>query len=402
MGDFRFKLSEAARLSVMAVAGLVCLVAGDAVDAQAPGAAPVAKTMLVEPPAPLLPAKLGKLTRVAEGDSGDGIGKLDAAGLSAQDKAVVTEDGLKRFARSEYADGAQRGTVTVYRFMDASGAISAFDYFRKPGTAYLDRRLVDQVAADGTGSGVVFRSGVNIVRESFNLHGDHVDALSKELIEHLPKVGGTAAMAPLLPTLLLAKWLDADSVRYALGPVGYAAMGGVLPADVVGFDKSAETVTARSKTGGVLTLVLYPTPQIAGDYGRAIEVVMNQQVAAGNSAGTVKLRREGPLVAMTSGSWSVVDAQKMVDGIHLVNELTFDKPMPLEFHAEVKKTYSLLVSIAIFCGIAGLAALVLGLFFGGGRALIRVMQGKPAASEPEFLRIDLRGSLGKRLGGPDS
>jgi hypothetical protein len=44
--------------------------------------------------------------------------------------------------------------------------------------------------------------------------------------------------------------------------------------------------------------------------------------------------------------------------------------------------------------------LVLGLFFGGGRALIRVLQGKPAASEPEFLRIDLRGALGKRLRGP--
>ncbi len=35
--------------------------------------------------------------------------------------------------------------------------------------------------------------------------------------------------------------------------------------------------------------------------------------------------------------------------------------------------------------------MVLGLFFGGGRAAIRVLQGKPAATEPECLRIDLRG-----------
>ena len=34
---------------------------------------------------------------------------------------------------------------------------------------------------------------------------------------------------------------------------------------------------------------------------------------------------------------------------------------------------------------------VLALFFGGARAAIRVMQGKPAATEPEFLRIDLSG-----------
>jgi hypothetical protein len=37
-----------------------------------------------------------------------------------------------------------------------------------------------------------------------------------------------------------------------------------------------------------------------------------------------------------------------------------------------------------------IAAVVLGLFFGGGRAMIRVLQGKPAATEPEFLHIDLR------------
>ena len=35
---------------------------------------------------------------------------------------------------------------------------------------------------------------------------------------------------------------------------------------------------------------------------------------------------------------------------------------------------------------------MLALFFGGARAAIRVMQGKPAATEPEFLRIDLSGS----------
>jgi hypothetical protein len=89
-----------------------------------------------------------------------------------------------------------------------------------------------------------------------------------------------------------------------------------------------------------------------------------------------------------------------VEGVHLHSEVSFDKPMPLEFHAEVKKTYSLLQSIAIFCGFSAVAMVVLGLFLGGGRAAIRVLQGKPAASEPEFLHIDLSGSPGKRFGDP--
>ena len=370
----------------------MCGSAGGGLYAQAP----VAKTMLMEPPAPLLPATLGKLKRVAEGDSGDGLGQVDAA-----DAPVLKEDGLRRFARSEYgpeavhgaAQGTRQGAVTVYKFVDASGAISAFDYFRKPGMR--PEKLGDDAASNG--DELLLRSGVNVVRENFKLGHEAVIALTKELIVGLPKVGGTAALAPLLPTLLPAKGLDTDSVKYALGPEGYRAMGGVLPAQAVGFDKSAEAVTAKYKSGGVLTVLLYPTPQIAGDHGRLVEAQMKQGEA---SAGTVKIRREGPLVVLTTGSWTAGDAQKMVDGIHLRSEVSFDKPMPLEFHTEVQKTYSLLTSIAVFCGMGALAAVVLGLFLGGGRAAIRVMQGKPAASEPEFLRIDLRGSVGKRLRGP--
>jgi len=85
----------------------------------------------------------------------------------------------------------------------------------------------------------------------------------------------------------------------------------------------------------------------------------------------------------------------MVEGIHLHEVLSWNKPMPLEFHAEVQKTYSLLFSIAVFCGVGALAAIILGLFLGGGRAAIRVMQGKPAATEPEFLRIDLSGTAAR-------
>ncbi len=172
------------------------------------------------------------------------------------------------------------------------------------------------------------------------------------------------------------------------GPVGYQATGGVLPAGIVGFDKAAETITAKYAGRGTLTLLLYPTPQIAGDHGRQIEAEMNREGAA---AGTVKLRREGPLVLLTTGAWTPAEAKAMVEGIHLGEQVTFDKKMPLEFHAEVQKTYSLLTSIMVFCGVGVLAAVILGLFLGGGRAAIRVLQGKPAASEPEFLRIDLRG-----------
>jgi hypothetical protein len=213
----------------------------------------------------------------------------------------------------------------------------------------------------------------------------------------LPKVGGTKGLPPLLPTYLPAKGLERDSVKYALGPVGYQAIGGVLPVEIIGFDKAAEVATAKYEGKGTLTLLLYPTPQIAAEHGRQIVAEMTRQ---GPQAGTVMLRREGPLVSLTSGAWSGPDAKAIVENIHLRNQLTWNKPMPLEFHSEVRKTVSLLSSILIFCGLGAVAAVVIALFLGGARAAIRVMQGKPAATEPEFLRIDLSGRPARIQTGP--
>jgi hypothetical protein len=380
------------RLTICAVAVGLCVAsgAGLAAQAQGQGAGQTAKTMLMEPPTPLLPATLGKLHRAAEGDVGDGLGAVDAA-----DAAAMTEDGLRRFARSEYVDGPRQGTVTVYKFMDASGAVAAYDTFRRPGMR--PEKVGDDAVSNG--DELLMRSGANVVVGHFRLEHEAMIALTRELIGGLPKVGGAAGIAPMLPELAPVKEIDAESVRYALGPRGYTEMGGVLPARTVGFDKSAEVVTARTKDGGVLTLLLYPTPQIAGEHERAIEALRRQPGTV--LTGTVKIRREGPLLMLTTGAWTADEAEKMVGGIHLRSEVTWDKSAPLDFATEVHKTFSLLENIAIFCAISALAMLVLGLFLGYGRALVRVMQGKPAASEPEFLRIDLSGAVGKRLRDPE-
>jgi hypothetical protein len=226
------------------------------------------------------------------------------------------------------------------------------------------------------------------VVSNLKLYPDAAAALLKTVQVGLPKVGGTKGLPPLLPTYLPAQALQRETVKYALGPVGYQAIGGGLPVEIIGFDKAAEVVTAKYEGKGTLTLLLYPTPQIAGDHGRQIEAAVKQE---GAPAGTVVMRREGPLVSMTSGAWKLAEAKEMVENIHLRNEVTWNKPMPPEFHSEVRKTVSLLTSILLFCGLGALAAVVIALFLGGARAAIRVMQGKPAATEPEFLRIDLSG-----------
>ena len=375
--------------------------------AQAPG---TPQTVLTMPPTPLLPqhasslaitspatetpaAQLGSVTFAGPGcvPGGTGACPFDAA-------AILKEDGLIRAASGHYADAVGGAAVEAFamEFGDATGAYSAYTFYRSLARSQRitsgDARL-GKVAGETTlvADGAVLWAGTAVLRVNGRISAAQLDALKFAL----PKVGGRRGLAPLLPTYLPIKGAEAATARYALGPLGYKAMNGVLPADMLSWDKSAETLTSdyaadASANGGkgVLTLLLYPTPQIAGDRGRAIEKIMTEGGPA--RFGTVKLRRIGPLLGLTSGGFTPEHAEALVHTLHLTQDLTYDKPMPLEFHTEVRKTATLLQEIAIFCGLGILASVVIGAFLGGARAGIRVLRGKPAASEPEFLSINLR------------
>lgn len=356
-----------------------------------------ARSILTEPRTPLLPQSFSNWQLQQTASSC--LGCFHPEGQVAD---VLKEDGLDRAEKLTYRREKGSGTldITAFQFGDATGAVSAFTYLRKPGsrTVVAGSRKIGSEMAESGGDELIFRSGVTVVIADAGAAGPSAAADLHRLETMLPKVSGPRGVSPLLPTLLPAKGLEIDTVRYALGPIGYSAMGGILPGNVVGFDKSAEVIMAKYEGRGTLTLLLYPTPQIAGNHGRAIAAELNRQ---GASVGTVKLRREGPLLAMTTGAWSAAAAQQMVEGIHLHDELTWNKTPPPEFRTELRKTVSLLTSILILSGLLALAAIVLGLFFGFGRAAIRVLQGKPAATEPEFLRIDLSGQAEKiHLDGP--
>jgi hypothetical protein len=354
----------------------------------APPAKPSAT--VVEPPAPLLP-----INNYLVADDAKAAVPAD----KPETAAILAEDGLKRTETRAtmvpVATGmARSGWVRAYQFVDATGAYAAYTYFRQGGHPL--HRAFKGASLDSLPDGeLVFLSGVSVVRAKIAQYPDSMDGLLASIEAGLPKVSGPRSQPPLLPTLFPKKDLDTVRLRYALGPVGYRAMsgqgGGQLPPEILGWDKSVEIAMGNyyGRAGtGTLTLLMYPTPQIAGERGRAIEQAINHLGPA--AFGTVKLRRLGPLVEMTSGSFTPQQAAELVGAVRLDQEVTLDKQIQPSFHAEIRKTYTLMQSIALFCGIGALAAIVLGVFLGGGRAAYRVMRGKSAASEPEFLSIDLR------------
>ena len=347
---------------VGAVSLVGCLAWGGGVRAQT-------ATTMVEVPVPLLPQSVAGVSR-----SGDVVAGVDPAQVDAANAQVLHEDGLQRFARAAYG----RTQVEALQFNDATGAYSAFTLYLKNGVAGPKLDDVAQDSAIVDGRTIVLAHTVVLIAEK-----GADDSIVAHLVAGLPKVNGPRNQPPLLPALLPAKGIVLHSPRYAVGPASYAAMGGTLPVAQLGWEKSAEAVTAQyvDKRGKeTLTLLLYPTPQIAGDHARLIEAEV------GSAA---KVRREGELVIVAAGTFSADDTVNMEENIHMRSQVTFDKTMPLDFPTEIHKTYSLLLSITVFCGVGALAAVLLGVFLGGGRALVRKMQGKDAATDAEFLSLHL-------------
>jgi hypothetical protein len=333
------------------------------------------------PAAPLLPQRFGAWQIEGQATVGSDVSQVDPAHATE-----LREDGFNRSSTATYKHGGAALEVKALQFIDATGASAALSLYRSSHAGLRSLPAGEKLGTEAsTGGGeVLFRTGNTLViADGAGVQPEELQALAITL----PKISGPKGMSPLLPILLPAKGLAPESVRYALGPESYKTSGGALAPEILGFDKSAEAVTASYAGHGreTLTLLLYPTPQIAGDHGRAVESWVN----AHKDLGMVKLRREGPLVLMAAGSFPGDEAQRMIENIHLRSEVTWEKKMAPEFHTEVRKTYSLLMSITILSGILMAAALLLGLFLGGGRAAFRVMRGKPAASEPEFLGLGL-------------
>jgi hypothetical protein len=357
-------------------------IVGAAVWVAAVGFAAGAQTSitLTEPPAPLLPQGFGgwKMATAA------GASPAGAISLSSVSKAALEECGPERSQVADYQRDGRALHIEAIQFGDRTGAFSAFTLVEQPGM----QEGHDLGADDAVGTNdVLFTVGSTVVMVSGATIGDA--AALKPLVQLMPKISGNKAVSPLLPSLLPTTGLVNGSLKYALGASTYAAEGGVLPANSLGWDKSAEAVTAHyaDKRGQeTLTLLLYPTPQIAGNYAKAIQSAVPQM---GPQFASAKVRREAELVILAEGSFSPDQTQKMVENVNLRQQVSFDKDMGGKGRSQAAQTYSLLANITILSVALMAAAVLLGLFLGGGRALLRVMRGKSAAVEPEFLSLHL-------------
>jgi hypothetical protein len=174
----------------------------------------------------------------------------------------------------------------------------------------------------------------------------------------------------------------------------------VLPPGLVGFELDAETVTAHySLTSGpaTLTLIDYPTPQLAEAQEKKIRAYLKAgsgaqpafpKPLADSDQASLEVMHSGPIVALVSGDAIPDESHKLLSQVHYSAELT---QMTQGKDSEIVKTSQFLLGVAMLVIVGCSAAVLLGFFLGGGRALYRVARGRPASSvyEAEFIRLHL-------------
>jgi hypothetical protein len=299
--------------------------------------------------------------------------------------AVLQEDGLTQFATGTYAKpGGQTLVVRAFRFTDATGAYSAFTVYRQPAMHPADSLKLQNAATEA--NHFLLWRGATVVDCTFTKGDAAPDAL-QALAAALPPTGGTAGIPPPLPTYLPPDAVP-GSEHYSIGPASYAASGNPVPAEVIDFSRDAEVVsgTYRAPGGnGQLTLVMYPTPQMAVNRERALTAM------AATLGPGFEEKRFGAMLAYTTGPLSKPEADKLFAGIRYKTEVIVDHPEG--YVSEVAKAAKLLLGIGYLTGILGVAAVILAIFLGAGRVLVRRLRGKPLSSmnDDDFISLKIDG-----------
>ena len=321
----------------------------------------------------------------------------DPSQADSANATALKEYGFTTGLETSYKREADTVTLRALRFEDASGAYGAYSFYRQNG--WPKETIGTGAASDN--NRVLFWQGNTVVDATFS----HVGPLSagelREIARQLPVPVGNEALPPPILADLPQHSLDPQTTHYALGATGYVGAGGVLPPSLVVFDKGAEAVTGTySLFSGpaTLTIIDYPTPQIAQVQENAIRSYLKAgsqaqppwpKPLADSDVASLEVRHSGPLVIVVSGNAFPDDSHRLLESVHYSADL-IAIPQPVE--SEVQKTGQMLLGIAVICLIGAGASVFLGGLFGGGRAFIRVVRGKPASSlyDEEFIHLDLR------------
>jgi hypothetical protein len=292
------------------------------------------------------------------------------------DAAILKEYGFTDLETGTYTRGGRTMQIKAARFNDATGAFGAFTYYVQP------QMQVEKIGDSGVSSNsrILFFKG-NVLMD---VSVEHLSAMSgadlRALAEALPRPKNEIGKLPTLTANLPAQSLERNTSRYIIGPEALARLGVPIPAQLIDFSKSPEVAMGKYRTSqseATVTLVSYPTPQIARER-------MDAMQSATLSGGPFYFRRSGPYVVAVNGNVPGDEAQSLLASVNYDADVTLlqpTKPRPQEDRA------GFIFALVMLCVIAVLAALVFGFVFGGIRILANRLFPNRFFSRPESVEI---------------
>jgi hypothetical protein len=312
--------------------------------------------------------------------------------MKAQNDAFI-EAGLTDCMKRTYSDGRNEISVVLGEFRDPSGAYEAYTAALHPG---MKPSSLGSLSAIGK-SQLLAQIG-NLVMSLYdprNISDPDLRSLVVLLREHADKT-------PLPPvrTYLPESGLVDGTQRYALGPIGFqnamAALQQTAVASLpgqVGFASGAEAMLAQYRAGkeeAVLLLLDYPTPQLAEQHLRHLELALPQSAL---EAGT-PIERKGSLLAIVLSPSSEKYAKSLRNAVNYETQVTWNEPSAT---ATDPPWTSVIAQIFIGTGVFMVAAVVLGIAFGGLRVVTKIFFPGKVFDRPERMEILQLGLSGKRI-----
>ena len=358
--------------------------------------------LAANPPAnqapPLLPNQFG-------GWQIEGAPRLsaDPSAADSTNARILKEYRFSDLASATYTrEDGRTLKIRAARFADASGAFGAYTFYLQP--AMTKEQIGDQAAS--LGDRVLFYRGHVLVDAQFSKETPMSGAELRELAGTLPRPGGNTGNLPSFIQFLPRRGYVANTQKYVMGPLALSAIAPPVTAEQVDFDSSSEVSVANYSTSSgeaTLTLISYPTPQLAAEHLRRIDAAHQvAQAQAGTSSvggsGTFFDKRTGPIIAIATGGISDSDAKSLLGMVNYEASVTWNMPSG---SAEVHDLYMLILNIVILCGILGGLAIIAGVAFGGFLILIKRLYPDKVFDRPEqmeFISLHLTEAAVK--GGP--
>jgi hypothetical protein len=306
----------------------------------------------------------------------------DAAIVDQTEAPVLKEYGFSDAELATYTRGNRRMLVKAARFADVTGAYGAFTFYQQP--QMQTEKIGDEAASNNLR--ILFFHGNVLVDVSL----DRVTAMSaadlRVLSDALPQVQGNSATRPDLPQDLPRRLLIPHTERYIIGPVATQRLGVPVPVELVDFSRSPELVCAKyHSTWGEanLTLISYPTPQIAMEKLRAIQ-------AASLPGGPFYFKRTGPIVVIVNGNIPQDEAQPLLASVNYDANVTLTQPTKPDLRENMG---NLIIGVFVLIGFIVLLALIFGFAFGGIRLLAKKLLPNKVFDRPDdvdIIRLNLK------------